>query len=67
MSRFYINSESTEDTYDFAENLDDAIRKAREAARGGEAGELICIEHEGRNIRQFVRTLDGKVTEEVLF
>jgi len=66
MNQFYINSENTEDTFDLADNLEDAIRIAREVAKNGQAGEPVCIEHRGKNIRQFVLLPDGKVAEEVL-
>jgi hypothetical protein len=66
MSQFYINSENTEDTFDVADNLQDAIRIAREVARNGQAGDPVCIEHKGLNIRQFVLMPNGEVAEEAL-
>jgi hypothetical protein len=66
MSQFYITSERTEDRFDCADNLEDAIRIAREVAQNGQAGDPVCIEHKGKNIRLFVRMPNGKVTEEVL-
>ena len=66
MSQFYINSENTEDTFDSTDNLEDAIRIAREVAQNGQAGDPVCIEHKGKNIRQFVLMPNGKVAEEVL-
>ena len=66
MSEFYITSENTEDTFDSAENLEDAIRIAREVARSGQAGEPVSIEHKGKNIRQFVLMPNGEVTELML-
>jgi hypothetical protein len=66
MYPFYIASENTEDRFDSADNLEDAIRIAREVAQKGPAGESVCIEHMGKNIRLFVLRPDGKVAEEVL-
>jgi hypothetical protein len=63
MSEFYITNENTEDTLDSADNLEDAIRIAKELAENGQTGELVCIEHKGRNIRQFVLTANGNVAE----
>ena len=66
MPQFYITSENTEDTFDSAGTLQDAIRIAREVARKGQAGDPVCIEHKGKNIRQFVLMPDGKIAEEEL-
>jgi hypothetical protein len=66
MSQFHITNENTEDTFDSTDNLQDAIRIARGVAQQGPAGELICIEHNGKNIRQFVPLANGEVAEEVL-
>ena len=66
MSQFYITSENTEDTFDATENLQDAIRIAREVAQIGQAGDLVCIEYKGKNVRQFVLMPNGEVAEEVL-
>ncbi|MCI0465224.1 MAG: hypothetical protein L0Z62_50520 [Gemmataceae bacterium] len=66
MSQFYITSESTEDTFDATDKLEDAIRIARDVAQHGQAGELIWIEYNGKNIRQFVLMPNGKVAEEAL-
>jgi hypothetical protein len=66
MTQFYINSENTEDTFDATDSLQEAIRIAREVARKGPTGDTICIEHKGKNIRQFVLLPNGEVAEEVL-
>lgn len=66
MPQFYVNSENTEDTYDCTDNLQDAIRIAREVAQQGQAGDPVCIEHNGKNIWQFVLMPNGKVAEEAL-
>jgi hypothetical protein len=63
MSKYYINSENTEDTFDSTDNLQDAIRIARELAQEGQAGDPVCIEHKGKNIWQFVLMPDGNVAE----
>ena len=66
MSQFHITSENTEDTFDSTDNLQDAIRIAREVAQNGHAGDPVCIEHKGKNIRQFVLLPNGRVAEEAL-
>ena len=64
MAQFYIVNESTEDILDATDNLQDAIRLAREVARQGQAGDPVSIlESGGKAIRQFVLMPDGKVTE----
>jgi hypothetical protein len=65
MPRFDVANESTEDTIGSAENLPDAVRAAREAARQGRAGDLVTIlESGGRAVRQFVLLPDGTVAEQ---
>lgn len=66
MAQYYITSENTEDTFDSTDNLQDAIRIARELAREGQAGDPVCIEHKGKNVRQFVLMPNGELAEEVL-
>ena len=66
MSQFYITSEDTEDTFDSTDNLQDAIRIAREVAQKGQADDPVCIEHKGKNIRQFVLMPNGEVAEKAL-
>ena len=66
MPQFHITSESTEDTFDTTDNLQDAMRIAREVAHQGQTGELVCIEVNGKNIWQFVLMPNGKVAEESL-
>jgi hypothetical protein len=67
MSRFYVVTESTEDTVCAAENLSDAICAAREAARQGQAGELVSVlESGGQAVRQFVLLPDGTVAEQAI-
>jgi hypothetical protein len=66
MSLFHITSDLTEDTFDSTHALEDAIRIAREVAKHGQAGETVCIEYQGKNIRQFVLIPNGEVVEEVL-
>jgi hypothetical protein len=66
MSQFHVTSENTEDTVDSTDNLQDAIRIAREAAQIGQAGDPVCIEHKGKNIRQFVLMPNGEVAEKAL-
>lgn len=65
MPQFYVVNERTEDTFDSAENLPDAIRAAREAARQGRAGDLLTIlESGGQAVGQFVVLPDGTVAEQ---
>lgn len=66
MPQFYITSENTEDAFDSTDNLEDAIRIAKQVAQTGQAGDPVNIAHKGKNIRQFVLMPNGKVTEEAL-
>ena len=66
MPQFYITSENTEDTFDSTDNLLEAIRIAREVAERGQAGDPVCVEHNGKNIRQFVLMPTGKIAEQAL-
>ncbi len=66
MNEFYVTSENSEDRFDSTDNLQDAIRIAREVVQKGQSGELVCIEYRGKNIRQFVLMPNGRVEEEVL-
>lgn len=66
MPQFYITSEITEDRFDSTDNLEDARRIAREAAQLAPAGEIICIELDGKNIRQFVLAANGDIAEKCL-
>jgi hypothetical protein len=64
MPQFYITNESTEDTLESTDNLQDAVRLAREAAKKGQVGDPVSIlESEGKAIRQFVLLADGTVGE----
>jgi hypothetical protein len=60
---YHIVNETTEDRFDEVDNLDEALRIARGVAKEGRAGEPVSIEHNGKVIRQFVLTADGKVEE----
>jgi hypothetical protein len=65
MSQFHVINENTEDTFGSADNLPDAIRTAREAARWGRAGDLVSVlESGGQAVRQFVLLPDGTVAEQ---
>ena len=64
MSQFHITFENTEDSFDSADNLQDAIRIARDVAQKGPAGDPVNIEYQGKNIRQFVLMPNGRVAEE---
>jgi hypothetical protein len=60
---YYIISETTEDRFDEADSLDEAIRIARGLVKEGQAGDPISIEQNGRVIRQLVLTPEGVVEE----
>jgi hypothetical protein len=64
--RFYITSDNSENRFDSAEDLQGAIRIARKVAKNGQPGDAVCIEHMGKNIRQFVLMPNGNIAEEAL-
>lgn len=65
MSQFFVVSESTEDTLDAAEDLQDAIRAAREVAGRGPAGDPVSVlDCGGKAVQQFMRLPDGTVAEQ---
>jgi hypothetical protein len=67
MSQFYIVNESTEDTLASTENLQDAVRAAREIARQGPTGDPVSIlESGGKAVRQFLLMPDGTVAEKAI-
>ena len=67
MSQFYVVNESTEDTLASADDLQDAIRVAREVASQGQAGDPVSIlESGGKAVRQFVLMPDGTVAEQAV-
>jgi hypothetical protein len=67
MHKFYIVNESTEDSFESTDQLQDAIRIAREVARQGQAGDLVSIlESGGKAVRQFVLMPDGTVAEQAV-
>jgi hypothetical protein len=61
---YHIISETTEDQYGEADSLEEALRIARGVVKESKAGDPVSIEHQGKVIRQFVLTADGKVEEE---
>ena len=61
---YCIISETTEDRFDEADSLEEAIRIARALARESQAGDPVSIEHRGKVIRQLVLMPDGIVAEE---
>lgn len=67
MSQFHVVNESTEDTFAATDNLPEAIRAAREAARQGQAGDPVSIlESGGKAIMQFILMPDGTVAEQAI-
>jgi hypothetical protein len=64
VTRFYVTNEGTEDTFGATDDLQEAIRIAREVAKNGPAGDLVLVESsQGKGVRQFVLTPDGTVAE----
>jgi len=61
---YCIISETTEDRFDEADSLEEAIRIARTLARESQAGDPVSIEHRGKVIRQLVLMPDGRISEE---
>jgi hypothetical protein len=64
MSKFFVTNESTEDTFGATDDLQEAIRIAKEVARTGPAGDLVLVESsEGRGVKQFILTPEGTIAE----
>ena len=64
MPRFYITNESTEDSFGPTDDLEEAIRIAKEVAKSGQAGDLVLVESsEGKGVKQFVLTPEGTIAE----
>jgi hypothetical protein len=61
---YCIISETSEDRFDEADSLEEALCIARALARESEAGDPVSIEHRGRVIRQLVLMPDGRLSEE---
>jgi hypothetical protein len=61
---YCIISETTEDRFDEADTLEEAVRIARSLALESQAGDPVSIEHRGRVVRQLVLMPDGSVSEE---
>ena len=61
---YHITSEVSEDTFDTTDQLEDAIRIAKVVAGQAEVGEPISVQHLGKNVRQYIRTADGRVMEQ---
>ncbi len=66
MPKYYINYENSEDTFDSTDNLEDAIRLAKEAAKFAQAGDPVCIEHNGKNIFTFALMPGGDIAEKAV-
>ena len=60
---YSIISETTEDRFDEADSLDEALRIARDLVKESQAGDAISIEYNGRVIRQLVLSPEGEVEE----
>jgi hypothetical protein len=65
MPQFHVVNESTEDTLETAETLQDAVRLAKQAARRGAIGDLVSIlETGGKSVGQFILQPDGSIQEQ---
>ena len=65
MSQFYVVNESTEDTLETTDNLEDAIRFAKEAAKRGQPGDPVSVlAKNGQSLAQFLLLPDGIVQEQ---
>jgi hypothetical protein len=65
MSQYTIVNESTEDTLETADNLPDAVRLARQAAKRGTVSDLVSVlDGDGKSVGQFVLLPDGTVQEQ---
>jgi hypothetical protein len=67
MSQFYVIDEHSEDTFAATDNLQEAIRLAREVASQGPVGDPVSVlESTGKAIRQFVLMPDRTVAERAI-
>lgn len=67
MATFYIVNESSEDTLETTDDLQDAIQLATEAAKQAQVGELVSIlENGGKAVRQFMNMPNGMVSEQTI-
>ena len=67
MAQFYVINESTEDTLECTDNLEAAVRLAKEVACQAQTGDPVSVlESGGKAVRQFVRMPDGTVTERAI-
>jgi hypothetical protein len=67
MPHFNIVNESSEDTLESTDDLQDAIRMARKIASQGQAGDPVSIlESGGKAVRQFVLMPNGTVAEQAI-
>jgi len=65
MAQFSIINESTEDTFGSTDNLQEAIRIAREVTRQGQSHDPVSIlDSAGQAVRQYVLLPGGKVAEQ---
>jgi hypothetical protein len=63
-ARFHVATESTEDTFGATtDDLQEAIRIAKEVARSGQVGDLVLVESNDKGIKQFTLTKDGIIAE----
>lgn len=63
MRKFHVTNESTEDTFGVTDDIEEAVRIAKDVAAAGKPGDLVLIESEGKGVRQFVLAEDGHVAE----
>ncbi len=64
VNAFYVTNESTEDTFGYTDDLQEAIQIAIDVARTGAVGDLVLVESRaGKGVKQFVLTSEGVVDE----
>ena len=63
-TKHHVITEASENRFSETDSFEEAIRIARSAAREGQTGDLVSIEHQGKVIRQLRLLLNGSVAEE---
>ena len=67
MPQYYVINESTEDTLESTDSLQDATRVAKELASQAHPGDPVSIlESGGKAIMQFILMPDGNVAEQAI-
>lgn len=64
MSKYYVTNENSEDTFCVTDNLQEAIRIAKDVVKTGSVGDLVLIESsDGMAVKQFVLTPEGTILQ----